>query len=135
MSSLIPEYRSWQMMKNRCLNPYAEDYAYYGGRGITIDPRWHKYANFIADMGPRPSLVHTLERVNNAVGYSKNNCVWATRKTQARNRSAYNKLNVALANQLRTDYATGKFRQIDLAAKFGITQAHVSQVIRRVIWG
>ena len=54
-----PEYRTWQMMKNRCLNPRAEDYAYYGGRGITIDPAWvNSYIDFLKDVGRRPSPAH-----------------------------------------------------------------------------
>jgi hypothetical protein len=123
------------MMKNRCLNPRAVDYKYYGGRGITIDPRWHAFENFLADMGQRPTLKHTLERNHNNGNYTKANCCWATRQRQARNRPAYNKMNMTLANQLRLQYATGKYRQVDLAAKFGITQAHVSQIVRRVTWG
>jgi hypothetical protein len=128
------EYRSWSMMKNRCLNPNAEDWAYYGGRGITIDPRWHKFENFLTDMGLRPSSKHTLERVYNNGNYTKANCCWATRQRQARNRPAYNKMNKALAAQLRLEYVTGGFRQVDLAARYGITQSHVSKIIRRQMW-
>jgi hypothetical protein len=133
MSSNIPEYHSWQMMKNRCLNPNAVDYAYYGGRGVTIDPRWHYFMFFFADMGRRPTPKHTLERKNNALGYSASNCCWATRETQARNRP-YNTLDMALANQIRALYATGQYRQVDLARQFGCTQVLISQVVRRLIW-
>lgn len=81
-----PEYRSWQMMRNRCNNPKARDYPYYGGRGITICKRWDKFENFLADMGRRPAAAYTLERKRTNGNYTPRNCIWATRETQARNR-------------------------------------------------
>lgn len=78
-------YRSWQMMKNRCGNPKAEDYPYYGGRGITFDPRWADFAAFLADMGEPPAGL-TLDRKDGDKNYNKGNCRWANRKTQSRNR-------------------------------------------------
>ncbi len=80
-----PTYRSWQMMKNRCTNPRAADYRYYGGRGIFIDPAWFEYDGFLADMGERPNDL-TLERVLSDGWYTKNNCRWASRLEQSRNR-------------------------------------------------
>lgn len=82
-----PEYRSWQMMKNRCHNPNARDYAYYGGRGITVCKKWRdSFACFLEDMGRRPSPTHTLDRKNPAKNYTPGNCRWATREEQSRNR-------------------------------------------------
>src|SRR5262245_32332545 len=81
-----PEYRSWQMMKNRCLNPRATDYAYYGGRGIRIAARWMKFEEFLIDMGRKPTPKHTLERRNNSKHYEKRNCCWALRQIQAQNK-------------------------------------------------
>ena len=80
-----PTYRSWQMMKNRCTNPRAADYRYYGGRGIFIAPSWFEYDSFLADMGERPDEL-TLERVLSDGWYTKSNCCWASRLAQARNR-------------------------------------------------
>ena len=83
-----PEYRSWQMMKNRCLNPAARDFSYYGGRGIKVCKRWeNSYENFLADMGRRPSPAHTLDRKNSDGNYTPSNCRWATREEQSRNRA------------------------------------------------
>ena len=72
-------------MKDRCLNPKSAAWKNYGGRGITVCKRWIKYANFIADMGKRPTAKHTIERLNNDTGYKPSNCIWALRVTQNRN--------------------------------------------------
>ena len=72
-------------MKARCDNPKNPAYARYGGRGITIDPSWRVFENFYQDMG-EPPFGFSLERLNNAQGYSKTNCVWATASEQNRNK-------------------------------------------------
>ena len=80
-----PTYRSWQMMKDRCLNPKGQDYKYYGARGITVTDAWSEYEGFLAAMGERPRGM-TLDRRDGELGYDVTNCRWATRLTQARNR-------------------------------------------------
>lgn len=80
------EYRVWADMLNRCNNPSLPNYKNYGGRGITICDSWREsFEAFYADMGDRP-LGLTLERENNELGYCKENCVWATTKTQHSNK-------------------------------------------------
>lgn len=81
-----PTYRTWQMMKNRCLNPNALDYAYYGARGVTVVDDWLEYDGFLAGMGQRPDGL-TLDRREGNLGYSPENCRWASRQMQARNRA------------------------------------------------
>ncbi len=78
------EYRTWQGMLNRCRNPNQENFKYYGGRGITVCERWSSFENFLEDMGTKPSGA-TLDRRDNSVGYSKENCRWTTRRQQMRN--------------------------------------------------
>lgn len=80
------EYNIWSTMKQRCENPRGKNYPYYGARGITVDPEWNSFTNFYRDMGPRPDKSLTLERVDNNKGYTKSNCVWATRLAQSHNR-------------------------------------------------
>lgn len=80
------EYSSWSHMKNRCTNINNDSWDYYGGRGITICERWLSFQNFYADMGDKPTPKHTVDRVDNSLGYFPKNCRWATRTDQARNR-------------------------------------------------
>lgn len=80
-----PEHISWLAMWARCTNPKRPEWHCYGERGITVCDRWKDFANFYADMGPRPSNKHTLDRINNAGNYEPPNCRWATRKQQMRN--------------------------------------------------
>lgn len=84
--SKTPEYKAWFGMIDRCNNPSNKAYKNYGERGIQVCSRWKLFKNFLSDMGARPSIKHSLDRINNAKGYSKNNCRWATSKTQNRNR-------------------------------------------------
>lgn len=79
------EHQIWKSMRQRCNNPKNKSYKYYGGRGIRYSKRWDSYENFFEDMGECPPGL-TLERINNKTGhYEKSNCVWDTRKIQARN--------------------------------------------------
>lgn len=75
---------SWKSMKSRCDDPAREEYKNYGGRGITYDPRWWWFENFLTDMGLRPQGL-TLDRVDNNGNYSKDNCRWATWSEQMLN--------------------------------------------------
>jgi len=84
-----PTYRSWDGMKQRCLNPKATGYARYGGAGVTVCDRWLSFENFLADMGARPEGT-TLDRINPTLGYEPGNCRWATRSEQNRNRPNFN---------------------------------------------
>lgn len=81
-----PTVISWTGMKQRCKNPKDPSMKRYGGRGISFDPRWELFENFLEDMGERPQGT-TLDRVDNNKGYSKENCRWATSIQQMNNTS------------------------------------------------
>jgi len=79
-------YRSWASMMTRCFNPRRRQWPDYGGRGITVCERWQTFVDFLADMGPRPSPKHSLDRYPNNDGpYAPGNVRWATRSEQRRN--------------------------------------------------
>lgn len=80
------EYRIWSGMIHRCSNPSCKSYPDYGGRNIKVCARWAaSFESFYLDMGQRPSKDYSLDRMNNDLGYSPDNCRWATRKEQANN--------------------------------------------------
>src|SRR5216684_477049 len=81
-----PEYGAWHQMKSRCETPSNKAFKNYGARGITLCERWHDFAAFFADMGPRPTPEHSIERVNNNGPYSPDNCKWGTKLEQGRNK-------------------------------------------------
>lgn len=79
-----PTYKSWEKMICRCYNKNYEYYNQYGGRGIKVCQRWHKFENFLEDMGER--LPNTsIDRINNNGNYKPTNCRWSTNKEQSQN--------------------------------------------------
>ncbi len=81
-----PELVVWKGMISRTTNPNNRSWDRYGGRGITVCERWRvDFGNFYADMGPRPSARHSIDRIDNNGNYEPDNCRWALPYTQTRN--------------------------------------------------
>lgn len=78
-------YRAWYSMIARCCSRASRSWPYYGGRGISVDPLWMDFNNFLADMG-HPSPGMSLDRIDPNLGYFKLNCRYATVSEQANNR-------------------------------------------------
>jgi hypothetical protein len=86
MSTTV-EYRAWAGIKKRCYSTSSRGYQLWGGRGIRMSRKWKSsFETFLRDMGPRPSPKHSVERRDNNGHYCKDNCYWALRFQQVRNR-------------------------------------------------
>ena len=78
-------YGSWAAMIQRCLDTNKDNFSYYGGRGITVDPRWRSFENFLQDMGERPPDT-MLGRIDNDGNYKPGNVIWEPASEHSRNR-------------------------------------------------
>lgn len=116
-----PEYKTWQSIKDRCLNKKSKDYSRYGGRGVKVSKDWkNSFENFYKAMGPRPPGT-SIDRINNDGDYTISNCRWATPKQQMRNRSVSLSKNVIeiidiISEYKKVSYSTA-YKKLRRAAK------------------
>ena len=82
-------YMRWKSMMQRCNDPKAVNYKYYGAVGIKVCDRWHDFQAFLADMGKCADKSLTLDRIDNAKGYKPGNCRWVTRAAQNKHRPSH----------------------------------------------
>lgn len=84
-----PLFNCWSSMHERCYNPSAPNYRNYGGRGIRVCDEWHGaegFWRFVEHMGPKPTRLHSIDRIDNDGSYEPCNVRWATSKQQGSNR-------------------------------------------------
>lgn len=82
------EHKHWWQMVRRCTDPTFPSFAYYGARGVRIDPTWlgpEGFLQFLTYIGTAPSGKHTIDRIDSAGHYIAGNVRWATPQEQARN--------------------------------------------------
>lgn len=101
-----PEYRAWINMKSRCYNKSNVSYKYYGGRGIRVCSIWRdNFVAFFADLGPKPSQDHYLDRINPSGHYEPGNVRWVDARTNARNRRSVQILTIDDQSMSLPDWA------------------------------
>ena len=117
------EYGIWQGIIQRCENASCRAFKYYGGLGVKVCERWRtSFENFVADMGPRPSPKHSVDRFPNPCGdYEPGNCRWATAQEQARN----------TRRNLYVSYLGERVLLIELVERLGIRYKPVYEQLRR----
>lgn len=102
----MPEYRAWRHLRERCSEPSDPNFRNYGGRGIKVCPAWdHSFAQFLHDVGRRPSPRHSIDRINNDGHYEPGNVRWATQSEQNSNKRGQYPLTYKGETMLLTHWA------------------------------
>lgn len=132
------EYRAWCQAKQRCVNSRNPSYQDYGGRGIQMCERWlNSFESFLADMGPKPSPDHSIERDDVDGHYEPSNCRWATDAEQANNTRRNRRLTFDGVTRTLTEWAAvigitpsalhGRLKRMSLERALTLPRVHSSR--------
>ncbi len=128
------EYITWSGMKSRCYNRNHNYYQHYGGRGITVCDRWrNSFLSFYEDMGPKPFPEAQLNRIDNDLGYFKENCNWVTPAKNSQNRSS-TKLTLQKAEEIKNRYRATDISQKKLASIYGVSRETIRDIVSSKNW-
>jgi hypothetical protein len=125
------EYRIWDSMVRRCHSESHHAYSNYGGRGISVCNKWRKFEGFYEDMGNKPKGL-TLERIDNSLGYNKDNCKWASMTEQSRNRRT-TKLDKQDASLIKMMIDIGVTQNV-IANQFNVSRANIGHIAQGLTW-
>ena len=117
-----PEYAAWENMKQRCTNPCNSQFQNYGARGIAVCSEWtNSFEAFYDRLGPRPSSMHSLDRIDVNGHYEPGNVRWATPVQQSRNKR----------NNTLVWYEDAMLPIAEAAERAGISAKTISARLRR----
>lgn len=108
-------YERWRNMIGRCHNPNRPDWVSYGGRGIEVCERWQDIANYVADLDATFEPGLELDRIDNNLGYSPENCRWTSRLTQNRNKRNLIKVTIDGVTKTAAEWARENGVNVELA--------------------
>lgn len=109
-------HNSWEQMRARCSATSGKHYRNYSSRGITVCARWDDFSAFLADMGPRPSIEYSIDRIDTNGNYEPSNCKWSTTKKQNRNKRSSRHL----------EWNGRKVLLVDLACEYRLHPSHLA---------
>lgn len=122
-----PTWNSWRSMIRRCYEPTCVSYKNYGAKGIRVCQSWSRFEVFLSEMGRRPPG-KTLDRIDPRLGYSKNNCRWASSKEQANNRKSNRWVTIGTEKKTIAQWVESSgvsYRKIQYRLRAGVSVSEI----------